>query len=472
MKLEDINKLEISERIKELKKYPAKRPDTQELMKDWDYSKHDVFDETLRKKRRVLIEEPEKSADGTIIKPARYEWQEVNRIALPLEQDIVNIHTAFAVGTEPTLSIESEGEEEQNLLTILKNIFKQNKIKYENKRLVRSWLSECEVAEYWFTTENASWWRKLLKHIGFSNTPTRKLKSVIWSPFRGDVFYPYYDEYGDMIAFSREYKSKDKQGNDVTKLMVIDKQNVTTYANDELESQFKHGFEKIPVMYMSREKPLCDKIRSKRNRLEHLLSNFADCLDYNFYPKLVATGDLEGVQNRGTSSEIIQLSDGGSVAYLTWQQSPDMARLEFDNLINYCYSVTNTPRISFESLRGTGNALSGTAFRYVFMGIHLEVSNHAEVIEEFLQRRVNFLISAIGTLYPAMKSVAETISVDTEIVPYMIDSQSERISDAVNAVSGGIASLETGIVMAGLTDRVIEEKKNIENQKQEKLFSE
>lgn len=337
MKIEELNKLDIPERIKELKKSPAKRPETQQLLKDWDYSQHDVFNVEIRKKRKVLVKEPEENPDGTIKNPAVYEHQEVNRIALPLEQDIVNIHTAFTVGAEPTLTIEGEDKEEQSFLTVLKNIFKQNKIKYENKRLVRSWLSECEVAEYWFTTENASWWQRLLKYISFSNTPTRKLKSVIWSPFRGDVFYPYYDEYGDMIAFSREYKSKDKQGNDITKLMVIDNQNVTIYANDAVVSQFKHGFDKIPVIYMKREKPLCDKIRTKRNRLENLLSNFADCLDYNFYPKLVSVGDLEGVQNRGTTSEIIQLADGGSVAYLTWQQSPDMAKLEFDNLINYCY---------------------------------------------------------------------------------------------------------------------------------------
>ncbi|MDO5106035.1 phage portal protein [Capnocytophaga sp.] len=470
MKLEELNKLDIPERIKELKKFPAKRPETQRLLKDWDYSQHDVFNVEIRKKRKVLVKEPEENPDGTIKKPAVYEEQEVNRIALPLEQDIVNIHTAFTVGTEPSLTLQSEDEEETKFLSILKNIFAQNKIKYENKRIVRSWLSECEVAEYWYTVENASWWQRVLGKLNLSSLPTRKLKSVIWSPFRGDTLYPYYDEFGDMIAFSREYKSKDKQGNDVTKLVVIDNQNVTTYADEKQIEQFKHGFDKIPVIYMKREKPLCDRIRTKRNRLEVLLSNFADCLDYNFYPKLVATGDLEGVQNRGTTSEIINLKDGGQVAYLTWQQSPEMARLEFDNLINYCYSLTNTPRISFESLKGTGNALSGTAFRYVFMGMHLEVSNHAEVIEEFLQRRVNFLVSAIGSVFPKMKNTADTISIETEIVPYMIDSQSERITDAVNAVSGGVASLETGIVMAGITDRVQEEQEKIKNQTEKPLF--
>lgn len=36
--------------------------------------------------------------------PAEYEYREPNRIALPIEQDIVNINTSFVVGTEPTLT--------------------------------------------------------------------------------------------------------------------------------------------------------------------------------------------------------------------------------------------------------------------------------------------------------------------------------------------------------------------------------
>ncbi len=97
-----------------------------------------------------------------------------------------------------------------------------------------------------------------------------------------------------------------------------------------------------------------------------------------------------------TTSEIINLQgDGANVSYLTWQQSPEMARLE--------------------QLKGTGNALSGRAFKFMFMGIHLEVSNHAEIVEAFLQRRVNFLVSAIGSITPKLKKTADLIMIETEI---------------------------------------------------------
>ncbi len=475
MKLEEINKItDIGERIIALKKRPTKAPDTQENLKAWDYTKHDVFDEEKRPKRKVQIKDAVYEDDEKTIKePPKFKKQEVNRIGLPLEQDIVNIHTAFTVGTEPSLECETEDEQERNFLNILKRIYKQNKLKYENKKLVRAWLSECEVAEYWYTVESISWWQKILKKLKINVKPKRKLKSMIWSPFRGDKLYPFFNEYGDLVAFSREYKTQDKDGRDIEKFMVIDSQNVTVYADKKLESQFKHNFEKLPIIYMHREKPLCDKIKTIRNRLETLLSNFADCLDYNFYPKLVAVGDLEGIQNRGTTSEIINLQgDGANVSYLTWQQSPEMAKLEFENLTERAYALTNTPRITFEQLKGSGNALSGRAFKFMFMGTHMEVSNHAEVVEAFLQRRVNFLVSAIGSITPKLKPVADRIMIETEIIPYMIDNQTERINDAVNAVSGKVASLQEGIILAGITDQVEEEQRRILEEKNKPLFDE
>ncbi len=328
MTIEEINKLGIENRIKELKKRNTKAPDTATNLSDWNFEKHDVMSAEKRKKRRVKVKNEIENPDGTIKEPARYEDKEVNRIALPLEQDIVNIHTAFTVGTEPTLKLKSDDKQEQDFLTIIKRIYKQNKLKYSNKKAVRSWLSECEVAEYWYVSDSAKWWQRILGKIGASY-PTKKLRSVIWSPFRGDKLYPYFDDYGNLQAFSREYEVK-INGKAVKKFMTIDSKNVTIYAENELEQQFLHGFDKIPVMYMYRSQPLCYKIKTIRNRLETLLSNYADCLDYNFAPKLTASGIVENIQNMGTGSEIIELANGADIKYLTWQQSPEMAKLEFD----------------------------------------------------------------------------------------------------------------------------------------------
>lgn len=134
----------------------------------------------------------------------------MNRISIPLEQDIVNIQTAFTVGTEPSMDCTPTDDDEKKLLDAVKAVFKSNKIKYQNKKIVRAWLSEQEAAEYWYVTDDDSFWARFWKKVkttfGGKVKPTKKLKSVLWSPFRGDKLYPFFNDEGKMIAFSREYK--------------------------------------------------------------------------------------------------------------------------------------------------------------------------------------------------------------------------------------------------------------------------
>lgn len=461
MTIAEINQLSIDERIKAYKSRKTTLPDREALLADWDVDKHDVMDTEKRKKRKITTQQEERDpVTNEITKPAQIKEEDVNRIAIPLEQDIVNIQTAFTVGNLPKMTIESEDEKEKKLFGIIERVLRQNKIKYINKRVMRSWLSEQEVAEYWYTVEDANWWRKILQKLT-GVAPKNKLKVALWSPFRGDSLYPLFNEYGDMIAFSREYKGTNAEGEDVVKLMVIDDTSVTIYADDKIESQFKHGFDKIPVMYIYRDRPYCHKIRTIRNRIEVLMSNFADCLDYNFFPKLTAKGVVENIINRGTGSEIIQLENGAEIAYLTWQQSPEMAKMELESLTEKAYAMTNTPRVSVDYIKGAGNAVSGKAFKYVFMGAHMQVSNHAEDLEEYLQRRVNFLASAIGAIYTDMKTASETIDIEVEVVPFTIDNKSEAIKDAVDAYKGGVASRRQGIILAGITDAIDDELKEI-----------
>ncbi len=469
MTLEQIYALSVEDRIRELKRRTTPLPDAAALLADCDEQKHDIFDKIKRPDRKVQTKEEVKDTNGIITEPARYDTKPVNRIALPLEQDIVNIHTAFTVGTEPKISMQNNDESSTEVFAILRNILQSCKIKFQNKKAVRAWLAETECAEYWYAVQDESWWRRIMNVLKGRNSamPQHKLKCVLWSPLRGDKLYPYFDDYGDLIALSREYKvAKDNTTDFTEKFMTIDKNSVIIYADGKVEKEFRHGFTKLPVIYMHRSEPLCAKIKPIRERLETLLSNFADCLDYNFAPKLIIAGEVQGLENRTTGSgggDIIKMSENASAAYLTWQQSSEMAKLEFENLTERAYSLTNTPRISFENLKGLGNAFSGVAFKFAFMGTHMAVSNHAEVVEDFLQRRINFLLTAIGTLYPKYKSITENMLVDTEIIPYMIDNMAQSIDNAVRAVEGGVASKRTGIILAGLTDKVQEELDEINN---------
>lgn len=495
MTLEQILALEdIGIKIQYLKKgRRTSLPDCAELWNDWNPEKHEIM--TNKKKypdRKVLKKEAEKIHDEktgkTIEVPAKYETEEVNRITIPLEQDIVNIQTAFTVGTEPKMDCNTEDEDEKSLLAALKSTLQKNKIKYQNKKVVRSWLSEQEVAEYWYVVDADSFWDKLWsgikKTFGGKTKPSKKLKSVLWSPFRGDKLYPFFDDNGDMIAFSREYKKKDLNDHEITCFMTIAKGSVYQWELKNGWEQpegktFNHGFPKLPVIYAYRPESYCKKIKTFRVRLEKLLSNYADCIDYHFFPILQLVGDVEGFAGK-VKDRIVKLTgDGAGASYLTWNQASDTVRFEVETLFEKAYSMTNTPQISFESLKGGGNALSGVAFDYVFLSTHLQVENHAEVIGDFMQRRTNFLISALGAINPyEFDKASKTIDVNVEIVPYRLDNVDDKVSTAVKAVSGGVWSQRQGIVFAGISNQVeeelaqikteTEEKQNAENQKQSK----
>lgn len=466
--LEEILSLEDVERkIYYLKKgRKTQLPDREKLYADWDPNKHEIFDKEKYPQIEITIEQEKEEYDEKAGKkvtiPKKTKKVDPNRIALPLEQDIVNIQTAFTVGTEPKMDC-TPAESEKGIFEALKQVLKKNKIKYQNRKIVRAWLSEQECAEYWYVTKDDGFWAKLkakVANLFGKSMPQYKLRSVLWSPFRGDKLYPFFDDSGDMVAFSREYKKKDLDDHEITCFMTVTKDMVYQWELDkgwQLVAAFKHGFKKLPVLYCYRPEAYCEKIKTIRVRLEKLLSSYADCIDYHFFPILKLFGDVDKMSGEFRNRVVQLTGEGADAAYLTWNQASDPVKVEFENHFNQAYALTNTPRISFDSLKGTGSSLSGVAFDYVFMSTHLSVENHAESIGDFMQRRVNFLISALGSINTNFEKASETIDIDVEIQPYKLDNIDDKVSTAVKAVSGGVWSQKHGVMFAGVADRLEEE---------------
>lgn len=474
MSIEEILALEDDSRIVYyLRQRKTKLPDAGALARDWFPELHDVMDKAKRPDGKVLKKEAYVDDDG-VKHAAVYEDEPVNRIALPLEQDITNIHTAFAVGKEPTLKCTPSNDGEKGLLDTIKTIGRMAKLKYHNKRFVRSWLSEKEAAEYWYVAKDDSFWNKVFASIkrAFGGTvkPQYKLKCALWSPLRGDKLYPHFNDEGDYDALSREYIVKDEDGNSTTYLMCITSSEVITWDITGTpvripEKCFKHGFKKNPTIYAYRPATLCENIRPIRERLEKLMSNFADCIDMNFFPRLILEGELANQAPVDIGkSKLIKVENGGKVYYLNWAQTADAVKLELDNLWNQAYQLTNTPRLSLENLRGLGDIPSGRAFEFLFLGTNLATEVHYEVIGEAFQRRYNFLSSAVGSLYSQFEQAAETIDIDVEMNTFSIEDLAEKIQNAKDACGKPVVSQRTGIVMAGIVDDVDDEMRQIQEE--------
>lgn len=379
----------------------------QECFEAWDLGSHEVFNKSVRPDDKIMVRD-EHWEDGKLI-PAVLEDMEVNRIGYPMEQDIVRKHTTFTVGREPSLDCHPKTASESRMLEYLREVSHDNKLKYHNKRVVTSWLSECMVAEYWWV-----------------DPETRELKVELWSPFRGDKLVPEKDSRGKLVSFYRFYITKDADGREQQWGCHITPTEVQTYLLVRSEwvlqrdKSFLHGFEKIPVVYMDRDKPLCDMIKTLRSRIEMVWSNSADCNDYHYAPKQIITGDIEVMNSNPTGRhKTIKLENGGDIKMLTWDQSSEMVTAEVEKLEETAYQIMNTPRMSPKEISSTG-ATSGEAFKYVFAGIRLAVETHEEDVGEYLQRRVNFLLHALSKIHPEL-SEAEGMRVSPILVPYQVD---------------------------------------------------
>ena len=203
-----------------------------------------------------------------------------------------------------------------------------------------------------------------------ASAPEYRLNSVIWSPFRGDKLYPFFDDSNNLVAFSREYKKKDLDDVEITLFMTITADSVYqwgVYRRLEIRFFIQTWIqEAASSLYCYRPEAYCEKIKTLRVRLEKLMSNYADCIDYHFFPILMLFGDVQNFSGEFKNGVVELTGEGANAQYLTWNQASDTVKLELDSLIEKIYSMTNTPRISFENLKGSGNALSGVAFGLCF----------------------------------------------------------------------------------------------------------
>jgi SPP1 family phage portal protein len=197
----------------------------------------------------------------------------------------------------------------------------------------------------------------------------------------------------------------------------------------------ENGIDKIPIIYGKQPEVEWGDVQDMINRLEKLLSNFADTNDYHGSPKILVKGEVEGFSQKGETGAIIEVSENGDAKYLEWEKAPESIKLEIQTLLNLIYTITQTPDISFDSVKGLGT-ISGIALKLMFMDAHLKVADHQEVLDEYLQRRINIIKAYLKLMNTKWSKEIDNLSIEPIITPYMIDATSDKIDMLVNATGG------------------------------------
>lgn len=106
------------------------------------------------------------------------------------------------------------------------------------------------------------------------------------------------------------------------------------------------------------------------------------------------------------------------------------------------------------------------------MSTHLNVENLNETVGEFMQRRVNFLVSALGSVNISLEEASETIDVDVRMQPYRLEDIKDKIDTAIKAKDGEIWSQQRAITFVGNVDAVADEIEMIKEELAEKQRTE
>lgn len=378
---------------------------------------HNVMDKVKRKDKTVykpvLNAYGNPELDDDMQPKLQASLEPVNRVPIAFQKTVVSLRKYFMNLKGSVLYCDNDQSE---LLAEVNRVRKSNKYSFKIEEVAERTMSELESAEMWWLSDN------------------NEIKMRVISPEKGDLLQPVYDDYGDMIMFIRSYADKDD--NTLYDVFTNEK-NYTFDQNYNLLKEWDNAWNKIPIIYYSQQKPEWNDIQIIIERYETILSNLGDTNDYTGAPITVVKGNILGFANKGDQGKTINLEADASIDYLTADGSPESINLEIKTLYSLMHSLSHTPDISIETLKGQGGN-SGVAFDRLFTDAQLSAeSKLTSDFGESMQRSVNLVSAMVRSIN---KSLPDDI-IEIETNAYRFDDISDFIKNSV--LLKGILSAET-----------------------------
>lgn len=405
---------------------------------EYDVYRHAVFDRTKRKRKSVKVKTDKRDADGNPIYKTKY--VEVCRVAVPIQRLIVERTAGFLLGKPVSYQLkgESTNESSQSLFDSVMRVFEQNKMSYFDKKLARAVFREREAAELWYFVPDEN------------GKPTSgEMRVQLLSPSRGDLLLPHYDDYGRMDGFGRGYRTMNLFGQYVTHFDVYTKSFVYRFETEPNGAMLHavdlapvpHGFDRMPIIYYRQEKTEWDDVQSECDRVDTLLSNWGDTNDYFGSPSYFFKGKLKGFAEKGEQGKVYQ-GEGSEtdMKVLSWDNSPESMKGELAELFNIIFSYTQTPDISFKSMKEIGSNTSGVAINLMFTDPFMKADDKQEIFGENFERRFNVVKGGCAKRDGIGATIVEATFCKPVFTPYLPKNEKEEI-EIINLSTGGKATM-------------------------------
>lgn len=445
MDINDILAMTPRDAIRELSTKTIEIPSWALLEKEFDSKKHPVMDK---------VHYPDKvNEDGSV--------EHVSRVTSDLIRLAVKRTTELCFGIPVKRICYPTNDKQKEIQTYLENIYRQVRINSINIERGNMLFAGCEVMSLWFAVQEPN------NKYGFNSQ--LKLRVRNFSPMNGDMLYPYFDEFGDLVALSVSYTRKVVDTNvnfyDVytAERHIKYKQAEQDWLVDE-DEQILLG--KIPAVYMNRPTPIWENTAEKVYEIEWTLSRNGNYLRRNAKPIFVVYADeeYEHKQERNENSEfrtVLQYPRGSSANYITWSQATESLKYQVDQLKEMFYTQLQIPDLSYDNMKTT--PMSGEARKQLFMDCHLKVKDESGRILEFLDRETSVIKAFLKLMLPDDYSAdIDALQVENQITPYTISDFYDRISGLTTATKGAqIMSQREAITELGYSNDVDKTMKEI-----------
>ena len=129
-----------------------------------------------------------------------YGIERVTRITLDFQRLAAKRMSELCCGIPVKRIYKPQNDKQKQIAQYLEAIFDRNRINSVNIDRCNKLFASCEILTLWYAVEQRN------NIYGFDSL--LKLRCRTFSPMEGDELYPFFDEYGDMVAMSIRYVRK------------------------------------------------------------------------------------------------------------------------------------------------------------------------------------------------------------------------------------------------------------------------
>lgn len=426
----------------------------QGLINEYDPTKHPVMNKQLY---------PDLVKDDGV--------ERVTRITLSFQRLAAKRMSELLCGIPVKRIYKPEDEKQQQVATFLEKIFDRNRINSVNTDRTNALFAGCEIFTLWYAVEQKN------NLYGFASP--LKLRCRTFSPMLGDELYPFFDEYGDMVAMSIGYTRKVGRKNVQYFDTYTDDRHIK-WSNESGEwlavEDEKTTVGKIPGIYTFRPTPIWEDTSRNVYEMEWTLSRNGNYIRENSKPKFIVCADeiiQYGDEKSGNKEfkSVMQYPTGARAEYVTWSQAIESLKFQIDTLRNLFFTQLQLPDWSYEKM--SQQALSGESRKQMFIDAELKVQDESGRWLEFFDREINvakaFLKLMLGQ---AWHEAIDALPVENVITPYRITDRKEEVETLMTANGNKpIMSQRESIEAYGRSDNVDQTLKEINEQEMADSFN-